>query len=48
MKLVAPRSWASGLEGEKAQRCSDLVADGREQPTTDPVSLVALLGCQIE
>jgi hypothetical protein len=48
LELGGPEELGIGLGGEKLSDASDLVADGRQQPTLDPVSLVALLGCQIE
>jgi hypothetical protein len=48
LELGGPQELSIGLGGEKLSDASDLVADGRKQPTLDAVSLVALLGCQVE
>jgi hypothetical protein len=48
LELGGPEELPIGLGGEQLGDPLDLVLDGGEQASLDPVGLVALIGCQVE
>jgi hypothetical protein len=48
LELGGPEELCIGLGGEQFGDPLDLILDSGEEPSLDPVGLVALLGCQIE